>query len=79
MAISLPIWVDHFSPLDSKSRWMTLLTGAVGLGMIFGYIMSAAISSFTDWKWSFYVQIILLTPLAISISFIQSDRIDLSQ
>eukprot|EP00351_Strombidinopsis_sp_SopsisLIS2011_P002213 CAMPEP_0116884414 /NCGR_PEP_ID=MMETSP0463-20121206/17310_1 /TAXON_ID=181622 /ORGANISM="Strombidinopsis sp, Strain SopsisLIS2011" /LENGTH=76 /DNA_ID=CAMNT_0004540903 /DNA_START=461 /DNA_END=691 /DNA_ORIENTATION=- len=55
MAICLPIWVDTFAPLDKKSLWMTCLTGAVGLGMVIGYIGAATISSFTDWEWSFYV------------------------
>lgn len=55
LAICMPIWVDNFAPIDKKSLWMTCLTGAVGLGMVIGYICAATISSFADWKWAFYV------------------------
>lgn len=79
LAISLPIWVDHFGPKQSRSLWMTALAGGVGLGMIMGYSTAAFIATYTNWRWAFYDQIMLLTPEIIGLMFVSQDMIDLRQ
>ena len=56
MVIYFPVWVDLFSPRKVSTLWMTLLQIAVPMGVTFGYVMTAIIISFTDWRWAFWLQ-----------------------
>ena len=41
-----PVWVNEYSPSESNSRWLAMLHGAVVIGIISGYIMTALIDIF---------------------------------
>ena len=58
---------------------MTTVIGGVTLGMLVGYVATAVISSYTNWRWSFYLQIIFAIPVLISIFAIRQEFINVSQ
>ena len=49
---------------------MMLLQLAVAFGTVLGYGMAAIVTSFTNWRYCFYLQVVLMIPvLVIMISF----------
>ena len=78
--IYFPVWADCFGNEKQKSNWLTYLLIASPLGVIMGYTMTAFFVENIGWRWSFYIQSILLVPSLIGIVlcpskyFIISDR-----
>jgi|JI10StandDraft_1071094.scaffolds.fasta_scaffold383708_2 MFS family permease len=54
-----PVWVNEFSPPDSSSRWLAMLHGAVVVGILGGYLITAVFenyfSVFCDWRTSILI------------------------
>ena len=73
ISIYAPIWIDTYAPNDSKAKWMTLLTVATPGGMVTGYLLTAVILSCgASWQISFFIQIVALFPILITIISIDS-------
>jgi len=51
-----PVWVNEFSPEESSSRWLAMLHGAVVVGILGGYLITAIFenyfSGYCDWRTS---------------------------
>jgi MFS family permease len=69
----MPVWADAFANEKQKSIWLTFLILASPLGVVFGFIMTSVFVAYNKeidgcnngWRWSFYVQCLLMTPMAI--------------
>ena len=68
--IYFPVWADVFGNETQKSAWLTLLLIASPIGVVLGYGMCAAMQHNIGWRWSFYIQAILLMPSMVSLIFI---------
>lgn len=64
-----PIWCDAHAPADRKTTWITWFIVATPLGMVAGYLLTALILSLEgNWAITFYVQVLLLVPIAFYIA-----------
>jgi MFS family permease len=67
MLVYFPVWVDFFGE-KNKTRWVSYLQIGPPLGVFTGYALTAIFNeigtyvSFVGWRWSFYIQILLLIP-----------------
>jgi hypothetical protein len=67
MLVYFPVWVDFFGE-KNKTRWVSYLQIGPPLGVFTGYALTAVFNeigtyvSFVGWRWSFYIQILLLIP-----------------
>jgi MFS family permease len=57
--------------------WLTVLILFSPIGVLVGYIIEAGFISFTDWRWGFYTQIMVMLPIIISVLVIPIKYIDL--
>ena len=74
-----PIWCDAHGPSDKKTTWITYFIVATPVGMVAGYLITALILSFEgNWAWSFYLQVLLLVPIAFYIATINPDLLVLT-
>lgn len=55
---------------------MTLLQVAVPMGVTFGYVMTAIIVSFSDWRWSFWLQTFIFGACFVLILFTPNSYLD---
>jgi len=46
MIIYAPVWVDEFAPRGSLTKWMSLLQGSVAIGVMLGYLLGGAATSY---------------------------------
>lgn len=76
MVIYFPVWVDLFSPEKYQTLWMTLLQVAVPMGVTVGYVMTAVIIQYTDWRWAFYMQIFIFAACFVLIMFTPKKYLD---
>ena len=75
-----PIWCDIHAPDNKKTTWITSFIVATPGGMVTGYLITAIILSCGgSWTWSFYLQVILLVPVAIYIASIGHRFLDLKK
>ena len=74
VCIFMPVWTDAFANEKQKTLWLTFLILASPLGIVFGFIMTSIFTAHTEtnadgcnegWRWSFYIQCFLMTPMAI--------------
>ncbi|CDW89605.1 major facilitator superfamily protein [Stylonychia lemnae] len=63
--IYFPVWVDLFADEKRKTVWLTLLLLGVPLGIIIGYLSTAIIVMYSDWRLVFYIQSGFIVPLAM--------------
>lgn len=78
ICIYSPVWVDAFAKESHKTLMLTLLLLAPPLGVVIGYIMTAALTTNLSWQWAFYVQSILaIMPTALLISLIGKKYFDI--
>ena len=74
-----PIWCDVHAPADRKTTWITWFIVATPLGMVAGYLLTALILSLEgNWAITFYVQVLLLVPIAFYIASIDSALLKLT-
>ena len=80
ISIFAPIWCDCHGPEDKKTTWITSIIVATPGGMVTGYLMTAVIiSSGGEWAWSFFIQVILLVPIAIYLGCIDRSLLEVNQ
>ena len=88
----MPVWADAFANEKQKSIWLTFLILASPLGVVFGFIMTSFfVAQWKNdplhtpdmcndgWRYSFYAQCFLLTPMSIGflmtpIKYLDIDR-----
>ncbi|CAG9310977.1 unnamed protein product [Blepharisma stoltei] len=75
----IPAWIDIFASENQKTLWLTYLQLTVPFGMMFGYILTAAITEYWDWEYSFIIQGALFIPCAIILQFFPSSMIHYSE
>ena len=80
ISIYAPIWCDEHGPEGKKTTWITSIIVANPAGMVSGYLMTAVIiSAGGKWQWSFFVQVILLTPIAIYLGCIDKALLEIDK
>ena len=71
ISIFAPVWCVTHAPEDKKTSWITSLMVATPGGIVAGYLLSALILACkASWAISFYLQVVLLVPVAIYIAYI---------
>ena len=79
ISIYAPIWCDSHGPEDKKTTWITYIIVATPAGMVSGYLMTAIIiSAGGQWAWSFFIQVILLLPIAIYLGCIDRNLLEVN-
>ena len=74
-----PIWCDAHAPAEKKTTWITWFIVACPLGIVLGYLKTAVIiSQESSWTYGFYLQVILLVPIACFIAAIDSELLTLT-
>lgn len=71
------MWADLFGNEEQKSSWLSILIVSSPLGNILGYVLSASIQDGIGWRWSFYIQAILMGPIALGIFVMPAKYMDL--
>jgi MFS family permease len=41
-----PVWINEFSPQESSAKWLAMLHGAVVIGILGGYIITAIFENY---------------------------------
>ena len=78
ISIFAPVWCVTHAPEDKRTSWITSLMVATPGGIVAGYLISALILACkAPWAISFYLQVVLLVPVAIYIGFINKSLLDL--
>ena len=62
-----PVWVDRYAPEHAKSMQLTFLMLATPLGVVFGYGLAYAMIKYANWRWAYYIQLILAVPEALGL------------
>jgi len=84
----MPVWADAFANEKQKAVWLTFLILASPLGVIFGYIMTSIyVGQYKgsdpnlneNWRWSFYTQCALLTPMSLGFLFTPVKYLDIDR
>lgn len=65
-----PVWADSFGNEKQKALWISYLIIATPLGTIIGYLMTAVFQDNIGWRFSFYIQAMLLIPSTVYIALI---------
>eukprot|EP00002_Diphylleia_rotans_P009923 TRINITY_DN2029_c0_g1_i3.p1 TRINITY_DN2029_c0_g1~~TRINITY_DN2029_c0_g1_i3.p1 ORF type:complete len:401 (-),score=65.88 TRINITY_DN2029_c0_g1_i3:402-1604(-) len=60
-----PTYIHDNAPTESRTKWLSLFYAAIPVGGAFGYAISGIISQYWDWYAVFYLEGILMLPLAI--------------
>ena len=74
----MPVWANAFGNAKQQALWMTYLMITSPLGVIMGYIMNSMIYASPGWRYSFYIQSLLLLPSLIGLIFIPNSYFDLN-
>ena len=78
ISIFAPCWCDCHAPDNSKTTWITSIMVSTPAGMVTGYLLTAVIiSSGGQWQISFFLQVLLLIPIAVYIASIDKKFLDL--
>ena len=76
--IYAPIWCDIHAPSSKKTTWITLIFLACTSGIAVGYIITAIVIALGgSWSISFYLELILLAPVAYYIVVIEARFLEL--
>lgn len=60
------MWIDREAPPKSQTMWISLFFLTVPLGIILGYGMTVAITSFTSYRYAFFGQtVLMIAPITI--------------
>lgn len=60
------MWIDREAPPKSQTMWISLFFLTVPLGIILGYGMTVAITSFASYKYAFFGQtVLIIAPITI--------------
>jgi MFS family permease len=53
--IFLPVWADKYAPTPRKKQcWLTGVLLGTTVGVLFGYVITAAFIDYLTWRWAFY-------------------------
>ena len=75
-AIYMPVWANTFGNASQQALWMTYLMITSPLGVIMGYLLCGFSSDYISWKWSFYIQSILMLPSFMGLILIPNKYFD---
>ena len=79
----MPVWADAFANEKQKSVWLTFLILASPLGVVSGFIMTSVFNAEIEgdggWRYSFYTQCCLLTPMSIGFLFTPLKYLDIDR
>ena len=67
--IYFPVWIDLCSPPQYQTMWISFFFLAVPVGLVLGNAITLGLSTFTNYRWGFMVQSILMI-VPISACFI---------
>ena len=73
----MPVWADSFGSDNQKTLWLALLIVSNPLGAVLGYSLMAVLQYNIGWRWSFYIQSILLFPNIIAILSVPAKYMDI--
>lgn len=79
MCVFGPVWVDRYAPEHAKSLQLTFLMLATPLGVVFGYGLSYAMIKYENWRWAYYIQLVLAVPEAIAFLLFPSSYLDIQK
>lgn len=55
VSIFLPVWADRYAPSEgAKQCWLSGILMSSTVGVLFGYVITAAFITHLNWHWSFY-------------------------
>eukprot|EP00659_Diplonema_papillatum_P015863 gene15863-24241_t len=79
LTVLYPVWVDEFAPMGSASTYMAVLQAGGPLGTVAGYLTAGFLmaNAGLEWRWVFYIQVMLLSPCVVAFYAIPSHYIDL--
>lgn len=61
-----PVWIDQFAPKTSNSILMSFRHLESIIGTVLGFLLTSQIANFVSWRYSFFIQSILLICLFFS-------------
>lgn len=64
-----PVWVNEFAPHESSSKWLAMLHGAVVVGILGGYLVTAIFENYfsPDLNWATSIEIQAYAQLALGV------------
>jgi MFS family permease len=66
IGIFMPVWSDKYAPSEgSKQCWLSGVLMASTIGVLIGYVFTAVLISMHNWRYSFYLQAIVVIPFEI--------------
>jgi len=69
ISIFTPVWADAFGSDKLKSMWITILLVCSPVGIFIGFTLTSILNNYAKWEFSFYIQGILVVPVAIAIYY----------
>jgi len=67
--IFFPVWIDLCSPPSKQAMWISFFFLMVPVAVVVGYGITLGLSSFTDYRWGFLAQTVLMI-VPITVCFI---------
>lgn len=85
ICVFLPLWTNENAPKETRTAWMSYLQASVPFGIMMGYIIASILTSISNknntcfgllcWRWSFLIEVMLLSPLYLGLYFIPKEDI----
>lgn len=81
LCIYMPVWADAFANEKQKSAWLTFLILASPLGIVGGFTLTSFMVAdpIDNWRWSFYIQGMCLSPCILVFLFMPNKYLDIEQ
>jgi MFS family permease len=78
--IFLPVWADKYASTPAKKQcWLTGILFGTTVGVLFGYVITAAFIAYVGWRWAFYFQAMSLFPIFSILLFTPLKYLNISE
>lgn len=79
VSIFLPVWADRYAPSEgAKQCWLSGVLMSSTIGVLFGYVITAAFITHLNWHWSFYFQSVCILPVLLLLIITPKKYLDIT-